>query len=764
MEREQATPSSSGLYGGERGAGGKFRKPPARKPPATPYDRPPANQSQTLAERRDGGWLSKLVDPACRLIAGGATKMFPSFFSKSPSTANPPQDQDKWGTCEKEEFNNDDDGKQCTLNVGVSNSTGVLGPIISAADNLNNNSDFDELGREKISNLSDENEFSKIEQLMKGKIFSREEIDHLTEILNSRVLDPSNIEQNKRTPSMTTGGEAERTAIAHENPMFSIEKNQEDLKRHAVGTSTPLLRTTVLDEVGASPVDLAKAYMASQASEVRSEEFASTPFIPSPSLKSTVCWPGAMLHDQRGYLTPQNQRGRSGIHNFPRSPYSRTIYSKSKSKLTPLQAVENRHLSISSTPLRQSRTPIFGQSRNDVLNDGYGSVGPIRRMRHKVVSEAPPRGSAAFNSSQTGPSQVENSSVSRGLLPATKNLEPGAKSSNSEFQSIAKKARSSEMGVPDFLPSSGQAVRTILEHLNRNQPTAQEKSAELKLATAWKKHSSSEVADVTEHTSFQPLQGFASRRSSDLADQKVSAQANFDSENSIFKEKPQERDTSEATDNLNKGKASSRVIDGTTSSIRECDSGPSVDLIRTNDSRIKSAHEKTSLGLTDSKQKEMSKLPSLYNEINGQDVGKVVPSSSGSELPKKPPSHYSSRTKVNLTSIFVEKPDPRRTVSSDNSCGFTFPVSASSGVLSEPPTPSIMPSFSASGLPLPKEEPAVPSYTFGSKRSTPSLVFSFPSTSNASTHDEQADLKFNFGSDKKSRVSFKSVGKDAICY
>ncbi|KAL6961851.1 hypothetical protein U1Q18_028378 [Sarracenia purpurea var. burkii] len=89
MGSEQATPSSSsGPYGGgERSAGGKFRKPPSRRLPLTPYDRPSANQSQAIKQRRDGGWLSKLVDPACRLITGGATRIFPSILSKSPFAA-----------------------------------------------------------------------------------------------------------------------------------------------------------------------------------------------------------------------------------------------------------------------------------------------------------------------------------------------------------------------------------------------------------------------------------------------------------------------------------------------------------------------------------------------------------------------------------------------------------------------------------------------------------------------------------------------------
>lgn len=177
-------------------------------------------------------------------------------------------------------------------------------------------------------------------------------------------------------------------------------------------------------------------------------------------------------------------------------------------------------------------------------------------------------------------------------------------------------------------------------------------------------------------------------------------------------------------------------------------------------------YQKASAGFDDGKQRERNELWPHYNQINGQDVLKMVPSSTGSEvlnLQKQPRSH-SLGGKPNLASISIDKPDPRSTVSFDNSSGFTFPVSASSGVLSEPPTPSIMPSFSASGLHQPKEGAAVPSYSFGSRSATPALVFSFPSTSSASTHVDASDLKFNFGSDKKSRVSFSSVGKDAICF
>lgn len=105
----------------------------------------------------------------------------------------------------------------------------------------------------------------------------------------------------------------------------------------------------MLDEVGASPIEIARAFMGTRSSEgavvpkstpekeqslaLDVDEYALKPFVPSPSPKPSVCWPGAKLQDQHGNLTPQSERGRFGLQNFPRTPYSRTIFSKSKSKV-----------------------------------------------------------------------------------------------------------------------------------------------------------------------------------------------------------------------------------------------------------------------------------------------------------------------------------------------------------------------------------------------------------------------------------------------
>lgn len=128
------------------------------------------------------------------------------------------------------------------------------------------------------------------------------------------------------------------------------------------------------------------------------------------------------------------------------------------------------------------------------MEDGHGSVGPIRRSRHRLGTPTPFRGSGSIESSSVGPLKVENSNISQGFLPALKkNLEPGGKSSGSQFQSVDWKNRSFEVGVPTVHPQSSHIARTILEHIDRNPHTPKDKSEELKLAFARKKLISSGI-------------------------------------------------------------------------------------------------------------------------------------------------------------------------------------------------------------------------------------------------------------------------------
>ncbi|KAH9761767.1 nucleoporin-like protein [Citrus sinensis] len=729
-----------------RGAGGKLMKQSSRKPPATPYARP----------QQQSRWLSKLVDPAYRLITGGATRILPSFFSnyKSHQHSLPaPTDQqleDHHEILDAEEEECAEDG--AGVNHGESRSTDVAGPS-STADRSKNGFDFDGSKQDKRENAADNDRLSEIEQLLEGKSFSRDEIHRLIEIIHSRAVDLP--EQEKKLLSTNAKGDAERPMVALENPRKSIEEKQEDLSKTPWGTSTTPLQSSMQDKVGASPIDIAKAYMGTRTSELglgsksllskderispNGNEFALKPYFPSPSHKPSTCWPGAMLQDQRDYLTPHSERGRYGLHNFPRTPYSRTIFSKSKSGLTQLQGDSNKGLNTS-TPLQQSQTPIYGQlkSSRNALDNGQGSAGPIRRTRHKAAVESLARGSVKFHSSVDGLSPVGHSHFSE--FPAVKkNLELGGTSGSSIFQLADRKPLSSEVGVPPVHPHSSQMARTILEHLERNLPTPKDKSAELGLATSRKKIQSSVSASVvSEQNIFLNFGGCDSRKKGDEGDNKNSAQVNEARVNSFKVTSPE--NTKVSKDGINETSLASKTkIDGVLP-IQGGRAGSSHDFRKNQDFDIESKNENNS---------------------------KTVPNAADSgvlNLQRKPPSHSVGDTKSVLPSISVGKPNWKWTFSSDSSTGFSFPVSASSGVFSEPPTPSILPSFLANDVQQPKEGPAVPKYSFGLNTSTSRLVFAFPSTSSAPTNDDASDLKFNFRSDKTTRISFSSIGKDAICY
>lgn len=114
-----------------------------------------------------------------------------------------------------------------------------------------------------------------------------------------------------------------------------------------------------------------------------SNEFARKPLLPPPSPMPSICWPGAMVHERHGYATPQIHTARHRLRDCPRTPYSRTIQSKSTTKVgitiivkvfdilcmnlflhymfwsTQLQP--DSAYASTSTPIQQSETSIYGQ-------------------------------------------------------------------------------------------------------------------------------------------------------------------------------------------------------------------------------------------------------------------------------------------------------------------------------------------------------------------------------------------------------------------
>ncbi|KAK4713090.1 hypothetical protein R3W88_018997 [Solanum pinnatisectum] len=782
------TPTRYGGRDGERGAGGKFKKPLARKPPATPYDRPPLNQSSRTS------WLSKLVDPAYRIISGSANRILPSFISNAIAGNPPPLEQidgelDNEDPATTQDVGNDN---KCTSSYVISRTTEgnkddpsmeKLNEIPEAEKPKNSSStegkeedpstgksngisEAEKLEEEKPKNSSDSVEISRIEQLMQGKSFSRDEIARLTKILNSRV------DEQKKLASRTAEGDIGRFHLAHETPRRPNDRKRDETDFSMPGTSTPLPQTNVRDEVGASPIDIARAYMGSRRLSKGNDSYGfvskveqapQNRFHPPPSPKSSTCWPAAMVQDQHGHFTPLNQRG-YGLVEFPRTPYSRTLLPKSRDRQTQSQ-VGSRWLDPSAKPFQQSQSSIYSQekTRTDLPLPSYGSVGPIRRIRNKFGSESRPRKSIFLNSPNAS-SALEKVGASKLFLPAAgKNLEVGQTSGVEKYQSVDHRVGRSEEAIP-LISSSNDAVRKILEQLDRHKPTPAEKAAELKLASEWKKYPGKEISDSTPNDKMKSshLGEFGIRMNNGLAAAQSSKEGDNGTVNRV--EIPQEQTTRE-TDTGTDASAKAASIANVFVTTAKANTVPSF-TSKAADSQVKSffsgSHTpslREDLIRTDDGQKDKGSTPqwpSFHNQSNGQNAATLF-NSMGFQLPRNAPGQASG-AKPNLPSIFVNKSNPRNATSPDNGFGFSFPVAASSGALSEPPTPS-MPSPAAGVLSQPVDASTSPVYTFGTGKSAERLVFSFPSTSNASVPADASDLKFSFGTDRTSRLSFGAIGK-----
>ncbi|XP_009622263.1 uncharacterized protein [Nicotiana tomentosiformis] len=820
------TPSYYGNRASERGAGGKFKKPAARKPPATPYDRPQLNQTGGRT-----GWLAKLVDPAYRIISGSAIRILPSFISNAIASTPPPpleeihSDLDKEDPATAQDVGNDE---KCTPSYVISRSSEGKEED-QRMGKLNGISEAVKQEEEKPQNSTDKSEISRIERLMQGKSFSRDEIMRLTEILNSRVID----DQEKKT-SKTAEGDIGRFHLTHETPRRPYHRKQDEAEFAMPGTSTPLPQTNfampgtstplpqtnfampeastplpqtnfpmpgastplpqtnfampgtstpfpqtnVQDEVGASPIDIARAYMGSRRLEKgydscslvsKGEQAPQNRFHPPPSLKSSTCWPAAMLQDQHSHITPQSQRG-YGLVEFPRTPYSRTLLPKSRDRQTHSQT-GSRWPDLSAKTFQQSQSSIYSQekTRSDLPHLSYGSAGPIRRIRNKFGSESRPKRSIFLNSKNAS-SPLGKIGASEVFLPAArKNLEVGQPSGVEKDQSVEHRAGRSEEAMP-----FNETVRKILEQLDRHKPTPAEKEAELKMASEWKKYPRNEISDSTPNgkTKSSHLGEFGMRRNNGLAAARSSKDGDIGTVSHV--EISQEHASAKASSIAGVFVATTGVDTVPSFTFKDADSqvknffsgsrtaSLDQDSAGTGDGQKDKGTMLQDYVGTDEGKKDKGTTPRwpFHNQSNGQNAT-TLSNSTGFELPRNA-AGQASGTKPTLPSISINKPNPRNATFPDNGFGFTFPVAASSGALSEPPTPSIMPSSSASVLSQPADASTVPAYSFGTGKSAERLVFSFPSTSNVSVPVNASDLKYSFGTDRRSRLSFSAVGK-ATC-
>ncbi|CAM8902964.1 unnamed protein product [Rhodiola kirilowii] len=716
---------------GEGGAGGKLRRNPPRRQQSTPYARPliqssrsPLNRTEDSGDGRAGGWLSKIVDPAYRLISGSATRILPSFFSKSSSAAALPssdQDDDSNGDahCDDQDHETDLGSSRLLEEAGQSRLNDL-----SKADMRQENGDSAVNG----SGLSE------IEQLMRGKLFSRDEANRLTEILRLKADGNSDDQGGMRNPCNTRQSDPSIDLSANELPRLLTEQKREilNIDTWELAASTPLRRPT-LPEVGASPIDIARAYMGSISTGIgtpgrsaiqddnqhtdQKDGFRSVSKVPPSSSKPSICWPGALVQEHQGFLTPQNSRSKFGLYSSQRSPYSRTIDSKSKLKHQLTPSVD-RHMSlhVSESPFRRIATPgpRQGIDMGDASVDGYRSLGPIRSKRHNKVTHSPFRGSA-----------VQKPVTDQGTLRVFQSEDPGSARNISQFQHTKNKPYNRANGIQFAHPHSSQMAKRILDHIDRKVPTLREKSEEIRIASVGQKTSPSKLTTPLLQKDKSVLSNGFPSQSSDVDGHKLLAPNLF----GIASNSTQAQGGDAGASDSKKHNAT-QFISST-------------------------AHEETKVG--------KGYTSNVSNQANEQFSSKISFGAVTSESPAVPKAQHSDSfgKKPALASISIDRHNPRSGKLFGNSSGFTFPVPVSSGLLSEPPTPSITPAK----VPHQQMEGlSTPLYTFGSKKSSSKLVFSFPSACSFSDQADDLDVKFNFGSDTTNRISFSGfVEHTTVC-
>ncbi|KAJ4970867.1 hypothetical protein NE237_003966 [Protea cynaroides] len=465
----------------EGGAGGKFRKKTFRRQ-ATPYDRPVSALRNPVEGGTNNGWISKIVDPASRVITRSAQRLFSSVFRKALPAPETVTETDLEPRNEPSE----------TISASE-NPLRVEEPVVNRSDNLNN--------------CSDSKGIDDLEQILKQKTFTRAEIDHLTELLRSRTVDISAEDENKSYEPTTSQPLANSHKLELAN--VPVQENGVDTRRLLGEASVRAVCSSVLEEDIASPAELAKTYMGNRASKVspstlglRSqvlrEELPLVSNLPFPrrssglSLvpRSSVRYAGTPGVSENGYQTPKSQ-GRSAIYSMARTPYAR-IHSTAKGigtgndgfggQSTSPWMLENNTLSIGKQ---------VSKRRNSVFDNDIGSIGPIRRIRQKTNLMSPKSSGLLVPATPIPtPGTAFGSDVAQGSVSSTqKPLRLKESKHNIPKMRLAEDCDNS---VPSTsfasVPSqSSEMARKILQQLDKLVPSPKEKSSELKLDIAREK-------------------------------------------------------------------------------------------------------------------------------------------------------------------------------------------------------------------------------------------------------------------------------------
>ncbi|CAN1174410.1 Nuclear pore complex protein NUP1 [Linum perenne] len=344
----------------EDGGGyGKFRKRPFRRSQATPYDRPSTSNRNPGLQTSNGsgnGWFSKLVDPAQKLLSAGAQRFFASVFQKRlapPPPTRPLEPEAELGTKDKQVKPILKDKQVETIPKDKQVETNSM---LSSKVHVDSHGESSHMY--DVPSSSNGGVATDLESMLKHKSFTRHEIDRLTALLQSRMVD-SPLENGKIAE------------VAPSNSFLMGEKEVPSTPVKDSGTMNHLISTPiVLDQDVASPAELAKAYMGSRPSKVSPSMlgFPSQPWkedsaprlsqnflLKGPTPSSIYRTPSRAGLTDNGFMTPRS-RGRSAVYSMARTPYSRT----------------------QSTKMIQTL-----KRRSSVLDSDIGSTGPIRRIRQK---------------------------------------------------------------------------------------------------------------------------------------------------------------------------------------------------------------------------------------------------------------------------------------------------------------------------------------------------------------------------------------------
>ncbi|KAL6638006.1 hypothetical protein ACP70R_025578 [Stipagrostis hirtigluma subsp. patula] len=508
------------------GAGGKIRRRPAPRSAATPYDRPPAAAAaHRLAAAAaaassgpggeggggggGGGWVSRLVDPASRLISGGAARLFSSVFRKrlapapAPASPQPPLSSPT--------------GKNTQPKQDLPESTYVDStPVLEGGTGKGKNS----------VGTSDDKALSEVEHLLMRKTFTRKlvEFDRLTDLLRARTVEsdlPSSAvsceEKNKESVRIDgIGGESVR-----------IDGVGGSTSHRMAADDSPTVKVPSID--ANSPAELAKQYMSSrysrepQPSSLRSRLFhenkgeagniaydrgSGSPFVRAP-VEIGNKNPGLPVN---GYMTP-GLRGRSAIYRMSRSPYFKGPSSSSDMNMSPFSLAQRPQ------SLHAGGSQVLKRRGADLENE-LGSIGPIRRIRQKSNMMPPFRD--AHSSPQAkllvtrtngsdfteGGSSVQDSLSSKRLLLGT-----GQSVQPLESHKDGGDGKSRD-NIPSVPPQSNKMAEKIFEQLNIIAPSPKEKQS----VTSNASHSMSKrpvledcgpsrMCDTTSSLKFQDLDG-----------------------------------------------------------------------------------------------------------------------------------------------------------------------------------------------------------------------------------------------------------------